>query len=183
MIRNNDTLASKLRNEDGFTLAELLVSVVFIGLLCIVISLGLGAALSAYGTVTQESNSHQLLARSTQEITDELAFSLSVDTDKKAYESPSSRTLVTLVTSANNEGIAIQGLGIGGADLDKSGEVLLVPGVDGLVPRFAEGKEPVYNSENNTWSYTIEIINTNVAPNVVVETRDMIVARNMPAST
>lgn len=182
MIRNNDTLTSKLRSEDGFTLAELLVSVVFIGLLCIVISVGLGAALSAYGTVTQESNTHQLMARTTQEINDELAFSLSIDADNKTYESPSSRTLVTLVNSTDNNGIAIRGLGIGGVALDAEGEAVLVPGVDGLVPRFAEGKAPTYNKSNNTWSYTIEIVNTNADSDVVVETRVMTVARNMPAS-
>ena len=36
-----------LRDQRGFMLAEQLVSIIFIGLLCIVVTAGLGAAMSA----------------------------------------------------------------------------------------------------------------------------------------
>ena len=47
------TLRDRVGDTRGFTLAEQLVSIVFLGLLCVVIGVGLNAALNAYRVATE----------------------------------------------------------------------------------------------------------------------------------
>lgn len=158
----------RLASTKGFTLAETLVSVIFLGLLCLAIGAGTSAALSAQGTISTQNYSNQLLARSIQEINDELAYSLSVEDDDKTFVSATSRTKVQLVSTA--DGIALD-------NTMSDATSLLIPSTNGLTPQFANGGTPVFNEGNNTWWYTIVIVDTDGKE---LASQDMRVVRNIP---
>lgn len=99
----------KVRDDKGFALAEQLLSVVFLGLLCIVIAAGLNAAMQAYRTANESTRANELLARAVQEVGDELAFSLSAEAgdDGPVFVSPTTKTPVKLGNAAGGGGIAL----------------------------------------------------------------------------
>lgn len=141
----------KLASNEGFSLAELLISMVFIGLLCLVIAAGIGAALAAYGNITTQSNANQLLSRSMQEISDELMYATKVESDN-SFVSANTNTRVKFENSS--EGILLQGEGVGGSGIDS---VLLIPAVDNLVATI---DQPVYDPKTNCWIYAVTIQNS-----------------------
>ena len=75
-----------LRDQRGFMLAEQLVSIIFIGLLCIVVTAGLGAAMSAYRSITEQTHADMLLADAVERVSDEFAYALSVEGDQAIEE-------------------------------------------------------------------------------------------------
>ena len=139
-------LTARLRDTRGFMLAEQLVSVIFIGFLCVVVAAGLGAALSAYSGITTSSNANMLLSQAVQEVSDELVFSLSAKTDG-SFVSETTRTSVTM--SSDDRGIIV-------TDGSGAGTVLVAP-KNGLTPKFSS--VPSYSAGTNTWTFTIVINN------------------------
>lgn len=156
---------TRLRSEEGFTLAEQLISVIFIGLLCVVISAGIGAALAAHGSVSEVAGANQLLSRTMEEVSDELAFSRSANEDG-TFESATTRSVVSL--TSDTEGIKL-------SEVSTGTSYLIVPGADGLIPTFSQ--TPSYNKESNTWSYAI-IIKKGTEELI---SKEMKVTRNMSA--
>lgn len=167
-------IAGLARDTRGFMLAEQLVSIVFIGMLCIVVAAGLGAALAAYGSITTASNANMLLSQTVQEVNDELAFSLSADADSGAFVSATTRTSVTMETGVTNKtgekGIVLEPAGEGGA------QVMLVTTTNGLTPAFTT--TPAYEATSNTWTYAVAVLDSS---GVVRAKQDMKVARVNPA--
>lgn len=141
-------LAARLRDERGFMLAEKLASIVFIGLLCLVVAAGLGAALSAYGGITASSNANMLLARTVQEVNDELAFSLEADASG-SFVSATTRASATLGSDA--DGIVMT------PTENPNSAAVLVAATNGLTPEFSA--TPSYNESTNAWTYSVVIKN------------------------
>lgn len=162
------TLRSRLRDTRGFMLAEQLVSIIFIGLLCVVIAAGLTAALSAYSNITLQTNADNLLTRTVEAVSDEFAFALSVEGDGDVesesviFQSSSQRSLASLMS--NDRGIWMT------FESDPNNPVypfLFVPAAHGLIPQLenvvyyrsaatVDGKK----IPANTWTFDIEIVQT-----------------------
>lgn len=158
-------LAARLRDTRGFMLAEQLISVIFIGFLCVIVAAGLGAALSAYGSITASSNANMLLSQAVQEVSDELAFSLSANSDG-SFVSETTRASATM--SSDDRGIIVT---------DGSGtDTVLVAPKNGLTPKFTSA--PSYDAGANTWTFTI-VINSGGA---VMAEQAMTVGRVNPAA-
>lgn len=170
-------MRERLRDKRGFVLAEQLVSIIFLGLLCVAITAGLGAAVTSFGSVSQEAQAQQLLTRTVQEVGDELAFSLSVDAGDGSFVSSTTRTIVQIGNAADDTGIVLVGDGIAqgvpsavGASVET---VLLVPAANGLTPRI---EDLLYVPADNIWQFTVDIVRSE-NNTVVVATTDMTVAR------
>ncbi len=144
-----ERLAARLRDDHGFMLAEQLVSIVFIGLLCIAVAAGLGAAISAYGAVTTASNANMLLSETVQQVSDELAFSVSAEDGTASFVSAATRTSVTM--ESGTEGIVLAPSGSSGA----GAPVVLVAVANGLTPSF--DASPTYRAATNDWTYTVVV--------------------------
>lgn len=164
------TYKDKLRSTAGFTLAEQLISMIFIGLLCIAVGTGISVAMNTFGKVNDQTNADQLLMRTIQEVNSELAYSESVEAASGTYSyiSPSSGTRVTL--ASDSRGIVIKGTDIGGTGVN---EVVLVPTANDMVPSF---KSLSYQNTNNTWQYTVSIARTG-SPTSTLAEQSMTVAR------
>lgn len=71
----------KLRSRKGFTLTELMVAIVVLGLLTLAVSVGTSASLQVYYQTTTLSESQVLASTLSQAITDELRFAGEIKTD------------------------------------------------------------------------------------------------------
>lgn len=165
-LRIPQTLASRLRDTRGFMLAEQLVSIIFIGLLCIVVSAGLSAAMSAYASITTQTKADALLAEAVERVSDEMAFALSVDGGGNLENDP------TFVSGSRNEKgkLVEDSLGIW-FKADSGNNVLLVSSQNGFTPSI-EGITYYRKASDtipaNTWTFTIKI--TNSSGTVVAQT-------------
>ncbi len=163
-----------LRDTAGFTLAEQLLSALFIGLLAIAIAAGLGVAAKVYGSVSYEAGTNQLMARAIQEINDELAYAVSVNSDGRNYVSPTTRTTVRLENSnTETKGIVMTGVGLGGSLTSGEKSVILVPESSALHVHF--DAVPSYSKTTNLWTYTISVQSST---GNTVATQTMKVVRN-----
>ena len=144
------SLRSRLRDIHGFMLAEQLVSIIFIGLLCVVVAAGLGAAMSAYGNITKQTRADALLSQAVELVSDELVYALEVEGDG---EQDKDNTLY--FTSATRHETAALQSDARGIWLNAAGEqALLAPTRDSLVPALAN---LAYKSDSGTWSFLIQI--------------------------
>lgn len=159
------TLRSRLRDTRGFMLAEQLVSIIFIGLLCVVIAAGLTAALSAYSNITRQTNADNLLARTVEEVSNEFAYALTVEGTKDIevqepyseirFTSGSHREIMSLINSEAGRGIQ--------SVTDSGKYANLVPPQHGLTAtlqdvkyyRMASGGLPA-----GTWTFRVEVVNS-----------------------
>lgn len=158
-------LAARLRDTRGFMLAEQLVSVIFIGFLCVVVAAGLGAALSAYGSITTSSNASMVLSQAVQEVSDELSFSLSASPDG-SFVSETTRAPATM--DSDGSGIVMK---------STTGTTVLIPSKNGLTPGFSS--VPSYDASSNTWTFAITVKNGDA----IVAEQAMTVGRVNPAGT
>ena len=55
------SLRSRLRDTRGFMIAEQLTSIVFIGLLCVAVGVGLQVAMNSYASITRQAQADALL--------------------------------------------------------------------------------------------------------------------------
>lgn len=114
----------RLKNTQGFMLAEQLISIVFIGLLCIAIAAGLGAAMSAYANITTQTSADTLLSQAVEVVSDQLAFAqgdCAAAGGSASFVSASTHTAVSL--SAQDGAIVLS---------DTTGTTTLVPVTDSL---------------------------------------------------
>lgn len=143
-------LNSRLRDTHGFMLVEQLVSIIFIGLLCIVVAAGLGAAMSAYGSITKQTRADAMLSQAVELVSDELVYALEVEGDG-AQDAEN----VLYFTSATRHEIAALQSDERGIWLNAQGEqALLAPAKDALVPSLDKLE---YQSSSGTWSFLIQI--------------------------
>lgn len=138
-------LRARLRDTRGFMLAEQVVSIAFIGLLCVAVAAGLSAALSAYSDITTQTNAQQLLARTVDEVNGELTYARSGEGNQ--FISQTTRTEVQLIS--DDQGIVMQRV------TPPATSRVLVGAANGLLPTFED--EPIYDFDTNTWSYTVVI--------------------------
>ncbi|MEG0324726.1 MAG: hypothetical protein RR547_09850 [Raoultibacter sp.] len=190
------SLKATLSDTRGFVLAEQVISIVFIGLLCVVIGVGLTAAFQSYRTAQETTRAHELLTRAVSEVSDDLAFARAIDGTGVdcAYISPTTNTLVRLGNDVKGSGIVLMdaasksdsttgllnGATTGGStdfsgDAVSSNEVLFVPSSQGLTVAISD-VECNSDQKSNTlqWSYRIEILRA--TDGVVLADTDMVVA-------
>ena len=162
----------KLCNTQGFVRAEQMASILFIGLLCVIISVGLAAAFQSYRLAQETTRSHELLARAISEVNDELAFAHSIEGSGAdcAYVSPTTHTLVRLKNSANGTGIVFAE-----AAQSPATETLFIPSLKDLSLAITQVE---YNDDAITndyhWSYRIEVLRA--SDKTVLAGTDMTVA-------
>lgn len=166
MMRRRVLTSAKERLADtrGFMLGEQLVSILLIGLLCIAITAGLGAALSAYASVTKQARVDQMLVQSVEAVNDELAYALSVEGEDEAFpyfDSYSQRKVGVLQTDER------------GIWLNCGGDAQFV------IAAADQGMKPVLENlvySKGEWTYTIKIVPTDGSQGAYVE-QDMKVKR------
>lgn len=165
----------KLKSNDGFMLAEQLLSMIFIGLLCVAVGAGMGAAMSAFASISTKTESQALLNQAVQKVSDEFVFSKG-DVRGTQYASPSVNGRVQLVnmSAGNNVGIAFRGNGIGTGVVGADEDVLFIPAVDNLVPVISG---VAYNSISKTWTFTIDVRQDNATGAVIATSGAMTVLR------
>lgn len=71
--------ACLLRTTSGFTLGEVLVTVLLVGLLTLAVAMGIGSALGSYGTIKQATDANALLTNAVTAVEDELRFAYDVE--------------------------------------------------------------------------------------------------------
>lgn len=180
-------LRSRLRDTRGFTLAELLISVVFLGLLVVVIGVGLNAALQSYRIANESTRANELLTRAVEEVSDELAFaSFEAEGDQEpdsptggknapSFVSPTTKQPVTIGNDADGRGIVLVPQKPG-ADATRD-PVLLVASSHGLtvgIFNVAFNDDKTDNGKKNTWDFRIDV--RQQGSNTVIASTDMTVA-------
>lgn len=153
------SICARLRDTRGFMLAEQLISIIFIGFLCVVVAAGLGAALSAYGSITQQANANNLLARSVELVSDELVYATSVEAipgsnvSFPAFVSYAQHETVQFY--GPEDGVSVSGIAYGTETASRT----LVPAQGSLVPVLAE---LTYNEPSGEWTFQVDVNESNV---------------------
>ena len=73
------SLRSRLRDTRGFMIAEQLTSIVFIGLLCVAVGVGLQVAMNSYASITRQAQADALLQQAVEVVSDELTYARDVE--------------------------------------------------------------------------------------------------------
>ncbi|WP_290996464.1 hypothetical protein [Gordonibacter sp.] len=68
-----------LRTTSGFTLGEVLVTVLLVGLLTLAVAMGIGSAIGSYSTIKQATDANALLTNAVTAVEDELRFAYDVE--------------------------------------------------------------------------------------------------------
>ena len=71
--------ARALRADDGFTLGEVLVTVLLVGLLTLAVAAGIGVAVKACGSIKQATEANALMGNAVTAVQDELRFAYDVE--------------------------------------------------------------------------------------------------------
>ena len=153
-------LCRRLHDTRGFTLAEQLISIVFLGLLCVVIAVGLNAAFQSYRLANESTRANELLTRAVEEVGDELAFASSVEVTgaDPTFVSPTTKQPVTIGNDADGSGIVLVPQDAG--DDSAFDPVLLVASSHGLTVEVfdvAFNDDKTDNDKKNTWDFRIDI--------------------------
>ena len=128
----------RLRDTRGFMLAEQLVSIIFIGLLCIAVAAGLGAAMSSYAKITLQTQ-----AEAVEVVSNELVYSLGVEHGSTKFTSATRHEQANL--EADGQGVWLNADGA---------RECLVPVENGLTPTL---DNLAYNASARTWTFHIAI--------------------------
>lgn len=139
-----EALTQRLRDTRGFMLAEQLVSIIFIGLLCIAVAVGLGAAMSSYAKITLQTQADAMLSQAVEVVSNELVYSLGVEGGSTKFTSATLHEQATLVSGKENPGIWLKA----------SSDSCLVPVENGLTPTLDNLE---YNASTRTWTFHIAI--------------------------
>lgn len=152
-------LVARLRDTHGFMLGEQLVSIIFIGLLCIVVAAGLSASMSVYVTIREQTLADNLLVRAVETVSDEFAFAESVEGDDDVLYDDG----ITFVSSSQQQSVTLLGHQTQGIYLMLQGNaVLLVPAQDGLVPSVTDVAyyrkgDSTQGIPARTWVFTVNV--------------------------
>ena len=98
-----NTIQKKLRSTGGFTLTELLVAVVILGLVTLAVSVGISSGIQVYQQSVTLSNSQTLVSTLTQAISDELHYAqnIQVSGGNVTFTSKDYGSKVTIDTDAD----------------------------------------------------------------------------------
>ena len=148
------SLRSRLRDTRGFMIAEQLASIVFIGLLCVAVGVGLQVAMNSYTSITRQAQADALLQQAVEVVSDELTYAR--DVEGEGTQAPDNPLYFTSPTRHEPAVLQSRDAGIeDGIWLNAAGEQSqIVPARDGLAPKLAELS---YNADNETWSFRITI--------------------------
>ncbi|WP_302392174.1 hypothetical protein [Eggerthella sinensis] len=138
-----DALTQRLRDTRGFMLAEQLVSIIFIGLLCIAVAAGLGAAMSSYAKITLQTQADAMLSQAVEVVSNELVYSLGVEDGSTKFTSATRHEQANL--EADGQGVWLNADGA---------RECLVPVENGLTPTLDNLE---YNASARTWTFHIAI--------------------------
>lgn len=138
-----DALTQRLRDTRGFMLAEQLVSIIFIGLLCIAVAAGLGAAMSSYAKITLQTQADAMLSQAVEVVSNELVYALGVEGGSLKFTS----------ATLHEDGVALAS-NDAGIWLKASSDSCLVPVENGLTPTLDNLE---YNASTRTWTFRITI--------------------------
>lgn len=178
--RLSRAVKGRLAQQDGFTLAEQLVALLFMGFLCMVVAAGITASVRVNERITTTTRANTMLQEAVTEINYQLEYSQAVLLDAgegdgysedKAivfsngawvFQSPSTNAAASLVTA--DEGILLVAYGTvegqGGsytATPRPEADAVIVANRDTLQVAFSEGGEPAYDSSTNSWTYILEV--------------------------
>lgn len=133
-----------LRTTSGFTLGEVLVTVLLVGLLTLAVAMGIGSAIGSYSTIKQATDANALLTNAVTAVEDELRFAYDVETVSVAADTGINGTTaytfdssvrgyrLYLANAMDSEGVTSITLnGVNALDAD-GGQKDLPPGVDTL---------------------------------------------------
>lgn len=154
-----NAIVRRLRDTRGFMLAEQLISIIFIGLLCIAVAAGLQAAMSSYASITTQTQADSMLSNAVEAVSNELVYALDVDDG-----TPPSFTSATL-----HEKATLENRNNAGIWLKASTDSCLAPVQNGLVPKL---DSLVFNKKNttdaaapityvDTWTFKVTITREN----------------------
>lgn len=134
-------LAERLRDTRGFMIGEQLISIIFIGLLCIAVTAGLQAAMNSYSKITQQTQADAMLLNAVEVVSDELVYALEVFPDS-SFVSATRHEKATLTSDAQ------------GVLLDSAGaKEYLAVAENGLTPKL----ESLSYASDGTWSFKISV--------------------------
>lgn len=134
-------LAERLRDTRGFMIGEQLISIIFIGLLCIAVTAGLQAAMNSYSKITQQTQADAMLLNAVEVVSDELVYALEVFPDS-SFVSATRHEKATLTSDAQ------------GVLLDSAGaKEYLAVAESGLTPKL----ESLSYASDGTWSFKISV--------------------------
>lgn len=108
-------IAARLRSTDGFTLGEVLATVVLVGLLTLAVAAGIGVALNAYNDIRGYTEEQSLLNNAVTVVSDELRFAYDISTISTTdntiivFSSPGRDTRFYLANDRSN-GISLVGV-------------------------------------------------------------------------
>lgn len=129
-LRIYNALAAANR-EDGFTLGEVLATVLLVGLLTLAIATGIGVAVNAYGDIRGYTEKQAVLNNAVTAVTDELRFAYDVnagDPDRIVFSSTNRDMRLYL---GNNAGVVtLFGVNPGSSDPEQdipSGDFVSLP--------------------------------------------------------
>lgn len=142
-------LRARLRDTRGFMIAEQLISIVFIWLLCIAVAAGLQAAMSSYGRITLQTQADAMLSQAVETVSDELAYALEVEADGvQTAGNP------LYFTSATRHETAVLQTREDGIWLNCSAAARLAPAKDGLTPQL---ESLAYDEAAGAWTFHITV--------------------------
>lgn len=136
------SLLARLRDTRGFMIAEQLISIIFIGLLCIAVTAGLQAAMNSYGRITLQTQADSMLSQAVEVVSDELVYALEVSNDA-SFVSATRHENVTLGSDA--QGIWLKANGT---------QYTLAATENGLEPTLSG---LAYSETSGTWTFRITI--------------------------
>ena len=128
MVRtpNRYRALGRLRASDGFTLGEVLATVVLVGLLTLAIAAGIGVAVNAYGDIRGYTEEQAVLNNAVTAVTDELRFAYDVNASDQSRIVFSSTNRDTRLFLGNDNGvIALFGMTAPAANVDPGQDVQL----------------------------------------------------------
>lgn len=142
-------LRARLRDQRGFMIAEQLISIIFIGLLCVIVAAGLGAAMSVYGRITTQTQADSMLSQAVEVVSDELVYALEVEGDGAQSDGNP-----LYFTSATRHETAVLQSREDGIWLNCSAAARLASTENGLTPQLASLS---YDATAGTWTFRITI--------------------------
>lgn len=137
------SLLARLRDTRGFMIAEQLISIIFIGLLCIAVTAGLQAAMNSYGRITLQTQADSMLSQAVEVVSDELVYAFGVEGGSVAFVSATRHENATL--RSDEQGIWLEAAGT---------QYNLASTENGLTPQLASLS---YDATAGTWSFRITI--------------------------
>lgn len=122
---NPNRAFARIGASDGFTIGEVLATVVLVGLLTLAIAAGIGVAVNAYGDIRGHSDEQAVLNNAVTAVTDELRFAYDVNADDQSRIVFSSTVRDARFYLDNDDAgaVALFGAGAAGGATDPSQDV------------------------------------------------------------